>query len=273
MYSYTVTCIIQSYSLSVCYYSKTSKSSGAEGNGMSYEEKLKLLQSIDEEEEGVANYIFIDSHLMTLDNVQNIIINVPISLPPPFSHPSLLSPPPFFLISPSLSILSPLFLSPSVPIVIADLDSTGVKRLLLSFEKQVLKNQEMRVKFPDQPEKFMDSEIELNAEIQQLHVISTVPFLYNILVESHTCQTLVGLLTHDNSDIAIAVVDLLQQLTDADLEGEEEEEGGEERMEQLIDALLAEKVSLAIIVILYSRRKFPWKNTFVIFVNWLAIMK
>ena len=120
----------------------------------------------------------------------------------------------------------------------------------------------------------MDSEIELNAEIQQLHVISTVPFLYNILVESHTCQTLVGLLTHDNSDIAIAVVDLLQQLTDADLEGEEEEgEGGEERMEQLIDALLAEKVSLAIIVILYSRRKFPWKNTFVISVNWLAIMK
>ncbi len=114
---------------------------------------------------------------------------------------------------------------------------------MLSFEKQVLKNQEMRVKFPDQPEKFMDSEIELNAEIQQLHVISTVPSLYNILVESNTCQTLVGLLTHDNSDIAIAVVDLLQQLTDADLEGEEEEgEGGEERMEQLIDALLAEQV-------------------------------
>ena len=111
--------------LSVCYYSKTSKSSGAEGNGMSYEEKLKLLQSIDEEEEGVANYnyIVIDSHLMTLDNVQNIIINVPITLPPPFSHPSLLlplshtplfSPPPFFLISPSLSLLSPLFLSPSL---------------------------------------------------------------------------------------------------------------------------------------------------------------
>ena len=33
------------------------------------------------------------------------------------------------------------------------LDETSLKRLILLFEKRALRNQEMRVKFPDQPEK------------------------------------------------------------------------------------------------------------------------
>ncbi|XP_006816445.1 uncharacterized protein LOC102805541, partial [Saccoglossus kowalevskii] len=32
------------------------------------------------------------------------------------------------------------------------LDETSLRRLLLSFEKKVLRNQEMRIKYPDQPE-------------------------------------------------------------------------------------------------------------------------
>ena len=74
----------------------------------------------------------------------------------------------------------------------------------------------MRIKFPDQPAKFMESEVELNNEIQKLHVIATVPEHYALLMEMNTVHTLVGLLNHDNSDISIAVVDLLQELTDMD---------------------------------------------------------
>ena len=48
---------------------------------------------------------------------------------------------------------------------------------------QVLRNQEMRVKFPDLPEKFMESELELNEELQSLHVIATTPEYYSILME------------------------------------------------------------------------------------------
>lgn len=117
--------------------------------------------------------------------------------------------------------------------------------MLLTFEKQVLKNQEMRVKFPNQPEKFMESELELNEEIQRLHVISTVPEHYTVLVEVNIIQTLVGLLSHDNSDISIAVTDLIQQLTDADIEGEGPEDDEEQvvkNMELLIDTLLQEQV-------------------------------
>ena len=51
-----------------------------------------------------------------------------------------------------------------------------------------------------------------------------------------------GLLSHDNSDIAIGVVDLFQQLTDVDSEEEDEEEGIEEKVILLIDALLDEQV-------------------------------
>ena len=110
--------------------------------------------------------------------------------------------------------------------------------MLLSFEKKVLKNQEMRVKFPDMPEKFMESELELNDEIQKLHVIATVPEYYPILMETNTLQTILGLLSHDNSDISIAVIDLLQELTDEGAMTENEEE-----VEGLVNSLLAEGVS------------------------------
>ena len=117
------------------------------------------------------------------------------------------------------------------------LDGGGVKRMLLSFEKKVLKNQEMRIKFPDLPEKFMESELELNDEVQKLHVVATVPEHYQSLIETNAVQTLVGLLSHDNSDISIAVIDLLQELTDVDTLNESEEEA-----ERLIEGLLGEQV-------------------------------
>ena len=110
-----------------------------------------------------------------------------------------------------------------------------MKRMLLSFEKKVLRNQEMRVKFPDMPEKFMASELELNDEIQCLHVIATVPEHYPILADTHALQTMLGLINHDNSDISITMIDLLQELTD-------EGEGEGEELEGLVDVLLKEGV-------------------------------
>ena len=116
---------------------------------------------------------------------------------------------------------------------VEELDATAVKRMILSFEKKVYRNQEMRVKHPDAPEKFMESEIDLNSEIQKLHVIATAPEFYSIVVEARSLQTLLGLLNHENSDIALAVIDLLQEMTDVDTLTE-----SEEGAEILIDALL-----------------------------------
>lgn len=54
------------------------------------------------------------------------------------------------------------------------LDDTAVKKLVLNFEKKALKNREMRIKFPDQPEKFMESEIDLHEALQVIMEINSI---------------------------------------------------------------------------------------------------
>ncbi|XP_037948494.1 beta-catenin-like protein 1 [Teleopsis dalmanni] len=112
------------------------------------------------------------------------------------------------------------------------LDEVGLKKLILLFEKRNLKNQEMRIKYPDNPEKFMESEVDLHMVIQELRGIAIVPDLYPLLVELHGVSSLLELLAHPNTDIAVAIVDLLQEVTDMDILGE-----SEEGAEALIEAL------------------------------------
>ncbi|KAL7398717.1 hypothetical protein ABVT39_014069 [Epinephelus coioides] len=106
-------------------------------------------------------------------------------------------------------------------------DESSVKKMILTFEKRSYKNQELRIKFPDNPEKFMESELDLNDIIQEMHVIATMPDLYHLLVELNALEP----------HVAIAVVDLLQELTDIDTLHE-----SEEGAEVLIDALLEGQV-------------------------------
>ena len=95
-------------------------------------------------------------------------------------------------------------------------DEMALKRLLLNFERKVLRNQEMRIKFADNPTKFMDSEVELFDIMQEMHVLATQPELYHFIVELNIVPTLLGLLSHENTDVSCAVVGLLQELTDLD---------------------------------------------------------
>ncbi|KAK7504727.1 hypothetical protein BaRGS_00004213 [Batillaria attramentaria] len=122
------------------------------------------------------------------------------------------------------------------------MDDTSLKKMLLQFEKRVYKNQEMRIKFPDLPEKFMESELELNDMLQQMHVIATVPDLYHVLVELHTVRSLLQLLSHENTDISIAVVDLMQELTDVDTLNESEEDAA-----ALVDAMLEGQITAMLV--------------------------
>jgi beta-catenin-like protein 1 len=89
-----------------------------------------------------------------------------------------------------------------------------LKKLLNQLEKKVTRNQEMRIKFPEQPEKFMDSEVELNETIQEMHVVSTRADMYPIVLATNCMNVLLGLLSHENIDISAAVILLLQELTD-----------------------------------------------------------
>ncbi|KAI5714751.1 beta-catenin-like protein 1 isoform X1 [Diaphorina citri] len=117
------------------------------------------------------------------------------------------------------------------------LNELMLKKMILLFEKRTLKNREMRIKFPDNAEKFMESEIELHTTIQELHAIATVPDLYPLLVQLKAVSSMLELVLHENTDIAVAVVDLLQELTDVDVLNE-----SEEGTESLLTALLDQQV-------------------------------
>lgn len=88
-----------------------------------------------------------------------------------------------------------------------------MKKLVLNFEKKALKNREMRIKFPDQPEKFMESEMDLYDALQELSAVATVPDQYPLLVELKCVNSLLELLSHDNTDVSTKVVNLLQVMT------------------------------------------------------------
>ncbi|AES70856.1 hypothetical protein MtrunA17_Chr3g0109531 [Medicago truncatula] len=112
-------------------------------------------------------------------------------------------------------------------------DNRTLKKLVLSFERRLKENIEARLKYPNQPERFADSELELHEELHKLKVLAGAPELYPDLVNLNVVPSIVDLLNHDNTDIAIDVVTLIQDLTDEDVLDENDEPA-----KVLVDALV-----------------------------------
>jgi beta-catenin-like protein 1 len=104
---------------------------------------------------------------------------------------------------------------------------------LISFEKKINKNQKMRMKHSEEPMKFMDSELELHAELKELYAVAASPELYPVLVEAGSVPSILGMITHENTDISIEAVGLIQEMTEVDTIQEEDS------AMIFIDALLA----------------------------------
>lgn len=126
------------------------------------------------------------------------------------------------------------------------------------------KNQDQRSKHPDDPSKyvvyvgnpslssqsviphrFIDSEADLDIAIKGLLPLAQVPSIaYPEIVKSGVAEVLVGLLSHENADIVIDVVELIHELTDEDVgdEGAEDEEEDQEEqappLKLLIESLV-----------------------------------
>lgn len=71
-----------------------------------------------------------------------------------------------------------------------------------------------RMKFPDDPEKFMDSEVDLDEALQDLFQFVNAPQFYPIVVETNTLQNLLHLFQHENKDLTTDMIQLLASLTD-----------------------------------------------------------
>lgn len=111
-------------------------------------------------------------------------------------------------------------------------DSAWLRRTALNFEKRINKNAELRAKFEDDPQKFIASEADLDADIKALSILSEHPALYPEFAKLGCVASLVGLLAHENTDIAIDAVEIIMELTDEDASADEDE------WNALVDALL-----------------------------------
>lgn len=69
----------------------------------------------------------------------------------------------------------------------------------------------------------MASEADLDADIKALSVLSEHPELFAEFRKLGCLSSLVGLLTHENTDIAIDVVEVISELTDDEVEAEPEQ--------------------------------------------------
>ncbi|TVY64189.1 Beta-catenin-like protein 1-like protein [Lachnellula suecica] len=111
-------------------------------------------------------------------------------------------------------------------------DSAWLRKLALNFERKITKNAELRAKFESEPQKFMGSEADLDADIKALSILSEHPELYGEFATLGCVGSLVGLLAHENTDIAIDAVEIISELTDEDVEAEAEQ------WDALVDAMV-----------------------------------
>ncbi|KAJ5981723.1 hypothetical protein N7499_009225 [Penicillium canescens] len=102
-------------------------------------------------------------------------------------------------------------------------DSAWVRRFALNFERKISKNAELRAKFESDPQKFMVSEADLDTEIKGLSILSEHPELYEEFAKMGCVGSLISLLSHENADIAIDVIQIISELTDEDVEAEQEQ--------------------------------------------------
>lgn len=116
-----------------------------------------------------------------------------------------------------------------------------MRKLALNFERKISKNSELRAKFEDDPQKyvrrpghsdkktltcchrFMGSEADLDADIKALSILSDHPDLYGDFAKLGCAASLVSLLSHENTDIAIDAIEIINELTDEDVEADQEQ--------------------------------------------------
>ena len=96
------------------------------------------------------------------------------------------------------------------------IDAKTVRRLVLAFERAYAENVKARAKHGNDPRKFAESEIELDAEVKKLGQLASAPELYAELVELNAVPSLVAVLGHENEDVVADALDVLRELTDGD---------------------------------------------------------
>eukprot|EP00299_Pterocystis_sp_00344_P012796 c6194_g1_i3.p1 GENE.c6194_g1_i3~~c6194_g1_i3.p1 ORF type:complete len:183 (+),score=44.31 c6194_g1_i3:50-598(+) len=97
------------------------------------------------------------------------------------------------------------------------MDANDVKIMMITLDKRIAKNQELRVKFADDPQKFMESELELHEHLEEMTALAASPELFpNFVRLGAVPQLLQLLISHENVDVLVDVVNLFNELLDAE---------------------------------------------------------
>jgi len=92
--------------------------------------------------------------------------------------------------------------------------ASSLKAFIHNLEKSIAKNELLRVDHPNDPEKFMESELALYEDIAVLNDLATNVEYYETFVELGAVDQLLALLGHENTDVALAVIRLFVELLD-----------------------------------------------------------
>ncbi|GAM83080.1 hypothetical protein ANO11243_010660 [Dothideomycetidae sp. 11243] len=103
------------------------------------------------------------------------------------------------------------------------IDAAWARRLASNLERKIGKNAEQRARFEGQPQKFMQSEADLDAEIKSISILTEHTEFYGEFAKAGGAAQLVSLLAHDNTDIAISAVQCIAELLEDDVEVEEDD--------------------------------------------------
>jgi beta-catenin-like protein 1 len=115
--------------------------------------------------------------------------------------------------------------NPDITKETTELTEKSVKKLVIQFERALNDNVEKRAKFSTRPEKFLDSEVDLDNAIKNLQSLASAPKLYHVLIDTKCVPSLLSVLAHENEDICVDILELFRELFDPDAsnEGEEDE--------------------------------------------------
>ncbi|XP_026191552.1 beta-catenin-like protein 1 [Cyclospora cayetanensis] len=99
---------------------------------------------------------------------------------------------------------------------VEEITEASIRRCAAQLERRVKKNQHDRIKFASNPEKWIKSEVDLDEEVKRWTQVAADPSLFPLLFESGAFEVLTSLLSHANTDLAVDVVEVFSELTEAD---------------------------------------------------------
>ncbi|KAK1933458.1 hypothetical protein X943_003741 [Babesia divergens] len=97
------------------------------------------------------------------------------------------------------------------------LTAANLRRHVGLLEKRLLRNQQDRLESPDDPERWIKSEVDLEEQIRMFRDLSTMPELFESFEEYGGLRILCDALSHPNIDISIATLNVLNELLDPEL--------------------------------------------------------